>query len=105
MVLTGVVFVKMIGNWWTTCSFIVLLPLIYGPLYLACIVSAGLCLSKWLSCLLVGLDMLGDMGRHMFGVLFCSLLCRTYRENGTTESLMGRSVLSLSLSKFSSVFI
>ena len=46
--------------------------------------------------LLVGLDVLGDIGRHTFGVLFCSLLCRKYRENGTTESLMGRSALSSS---------
>ena len=54
MLLTGVVFVKMIGNRWTTCLFIVLLPLIYGPLYLACLVFPGLCLNKSLSCLLVG---------------------------------------------------
>ena len=38
MLLTGVVRVKMIGNQWTNYSFIVLFPLIDGPLYLACLV-------------------------------------------------------------------
>ena len=96
MLLTGVVFVKMIGNQWTTCLFIVLVPLIYGPLYLACLVFPGLCLNKSLSCLLVGLEVLGDIGRHLFGMLFHSLLCGTYGENETTESSKGRIVLSSS---------
>ena len=96
MLLTGVVFVKMIGNQWTTCLFIVLLPLIYGPLYLACLVFPGLCLNKSLSCLLVGLEVLGDIGRHLFGILFRSFLCGTYGKKGTTESLRGRSILSSS---------
>ena len=75
----------------------VLFPLSYGPLYLACLLFPGLCLNKWLSCLLVGCEVLGDIGRHLFGVLFCSLLCGTYGKNGTTKISEGeeRSIIKL----------
>jgi len=93
VLLTGLVCVKMIGNRWTACSFIVLLPVIYGPLYLFYLAYPELFLNKWLSCLLVGIVVLGDIGQHLFGVLFCSILCGTYGENRIIESLKGRSVL------------
>ena len=49
----------------------------------------------------VGLEVEGDIGRHLFGILFRSFLCGTYGEKGTTESLRGRSILSSSWSTFS----
>lgn len=45
-----------------------LMPLIYGPLYLVYLVFPGLCLNKWLSFLLVGIEVLGNIGWHVFGV-------------------------------------
>ena len=50
MLLTGVVCVNMIGNQWTTCSFIVPLPFIYGPMYLLYLVYPWLFLNKLLAC-------------------------------------------------------
>ena len=75
----------------------VLFPLSYGPLYLACLLFPGLCLNKWLSCLLVGFEVLGDIGRRLFGVLLSSLLCGTYGKNGTTKISEGeeRSIIKL----------
>lgn len=44
------------------------MPLIYGPLYLVYLVSPELCLNKWLSFLLVGIEVLGNIGWRVFGV-------------------------------------
>ena len=81
-------------------SFIVPLPLIYGPLYLVYLVYPWLFLNKQ-SWLLVGIEVLGKIGQHLIGVLFCSILCGTYGENRIIESLKGRSILLSSLSAFS----
>ena len=75
MLLTGVACVRMIGNWWITYSFIIPMHITPGHLYLACLVFLGLFLSKWLSCLLVGMEALGDIEQQLFAVLFCSVLC------------------------------
>ena len=45
---------------------------------------------------LKGMEVLGDIGWHLFGVLIRNILCGAYGENKTTESLKGRSVLSSS---------
>lgn len=57
-----------------------LLTLTGGHLCLACLVSLGLCLNKQLSCLLAGMEVLGDIEQHLFGMLFRSVLCGVYRE-------------------------
>ena len=79
-------FIKFINyELWSLLWVMVLFPLSYGPLYLACLLFPGLCLNRWLSCLLVGFEVLGDIGRRLFGVLLSSLLCGTYGKNGTTK--------------------
>lgn len=57
-----------------------LLPLTGGRLSLACLVSLGLCLNKLLSCLLAGIEVLGDIAQHLFGMLFRSVLCGVHIE-------------------------
>ena len=41
------------------------------------------------------IEVLGNIGWHPFGMLFRSLLCGTYGENGTTEFSKWRSILCI----------